>query len=57
MKKKIREKEILDFHNKFLNPEDSENQKEQKRIIRGIQKMLQKQHDFRYMTVNLGKGE
>ena len=56
-RKEIREKELLDFYNKFLDPKDSENQKEQKRIIRGIQKTLQKQHDFQYMTVNLGKGE
>ena len=48
--KEIREAELMDYHPTQLNEEDERYKTKKKKILRGIRKALQRNHEFRYLT-------
>ena len=55
--KKIREKELLDFHHSEVMCENEDQRKTKKKIIGEIKKKMQKTHAFHYISRHIGKGE
>ena len=54
--KKMREKEILDYHHLEINGEDNENIKKEKKIISITRQNLQRNYAFYYYFNMLVKG-
>ena len=55
--KEMREAELLDYHSTEINDEDKNYKKKKKKIIKGIKKALQRNHEFRYLSRYAGKGK
>jgi len=53
----IREAELMDYHHKQLNENDENYKMKKKKILRGIRKTMQRNHEFRYLTRYAGKGK
>ena len=52
----MREKELLDYHNKEIIGEEPKIIKKKKRILAGIKKKLKRDHTFHYLSRHVGKG-
>ena len=55
-KKKHREEYLLDHHHTNINEEGEEQVQNKKKIINSIQRKLQRNQSFRYVSKHIGKG-
>ena len=54
--KEIREKELMDYHNRDIIGDDEATIKKKSKILTGIRRKLKRNHTFNYISRHAGKG-